>query len=46
MAHIERHALHCVEDRDGSAGIIVTGGEDHDYKLKEILNEITLGNEE
>ncbi|XP_065842006.1 uncharacterized protein [Oscarella lobularis] len=43
MAHIERHALHCVEDRDGSAGIIVTGGEDHDYKLKEILNEITLG---
>ena len=46
MAPIYLHTLHCVENRDGSARIIVTGGENRRGELKEILNEFTLGIEE
>ena len=44
MEDIFRHSLHCVENRDGSAQIIVTGGEDPKNESKKILTEFTLGN--
>ncbi|XP_065846082.1 actin-fragmin kinase-like isoform X2 [Oscarella lobularis] len=43
MEDIFRHSLHCVENRDGSAQIIVTGGEDPKNESKKILTEFTLG---
>ncbi|XP_065841516.1 uncharacterized protein [Oscarella lobularis] len=43
IASIDRHTLHCVENRDGSARIIVTGGEDREKELIKVLNEFILG---